>query len=108
MAEPIFSSGTGNAAEALMDVNATITITKGGVLQIANFIATFEGVGKIRLRDTNLAGTELLRIYFAAAGLLQGDFRSSPIAFRAPAGAARVIVVTQEGAFNNSLFLAGE
>jgi hypothetical protein len=108
MATPNFSSGTGNAAEALMDVNPTITIPAGGRLKIWNFIATYEGIGTIRLRETNLAGAELLRIRFAADGLIQGDFRSSPIEFLAPRGSDRVIAITQEGAFSNSLMIAGD
>lgn len=108
MSTPSFSSGAGNAVEALMDVNPTITIPAGGRLRIYNFIATYNGIGTIRLRDTDLAGTELLRIRFAADGLIQGDFRASPIEFLAPRASARDIVITQEGDFANSLLIAGE
>lgn len=108
MGSPNFSSGAGNAAEALLDVNPTITIPANGRLRIYNFIATYEGIGIIRLRDTDLVGTELMRIRFAADGLIQGDFRASPLEFLAPRASARDIVVTQEGDFENSLLISGE
>ena len=105
--DPFFASGAGSASEALLDVNPTIAIPPGGVFQIANFLATYEGIGIIRLRENDLNGAELLRIRFAADGLIQGDFRFAPLNYRA-VGAARTLVVTQEGAFNCSLLLSGE
>ncbi len=104
--DPFFASGTGNAAEALMDVNPTVTIPARGVFQIWNFLATFSGAGYIRLRETDINGAELLRIRFSADGLIQGDFRTAPLQYKAGA-TARTLVLTQEGAFANSILISG-
>lgn len=107
MGEPNFSSGTGNAAEALMDVNPTVVIPAGGIFQICNMIATFAGAGYIRIRETNLVGAELFRIRFAADGTIPLDFRTAPMQFKA-GSTVRTLVFTQEGAFANSILVSGE
>lgn len=107
MGEPNFSSGTGNAAEALLDVNPTITIRAGGVFQICNLIATYAGAGYIRIRETDINGAELFRIRFAADGTIPIDFRTAPMQFKA-GSSDRTLVLTQEGAFANSVLISGE
>jgi hypothetical protein len=87
-----------------MSSNPTITIPASGRLNIANFIATFQGAGTIRIRETNLSGAEIFRIRFGQDGLIQGDFRSATLTFDAPS-AGKTLVITQEGNFANSLLL---
>ena len=108
MTTPVLSTGTGSANEALMDVNPTIVIGAGGVFQIRNYVVTAEGAVTIRIRETDLNGTELMRFRIAADGLIQGDFPGpSPISFQGGAS-GRTLAVTQEGSFENSLQLSGD
>lgn len=106
MSEPFFSSGVGSASEALLDVNPTIIIPPNGVFQVCNILSTYAGAGYIRLRETDLSGAELFRVRFAADGTIPADFTTAPLSFKGgPSG--RTLVLTQQGAFPNSVTISG-
>lgn len=107
MSEPNFSAGNGSVAEALLDVNPTISISPRGVFQVCNLLATYAGAGILRIRETNLGGAELFRVVFAAAGSIPMDFRTAPMEFRA-GETARTLVLTQEGNSTNSVTISGQ
>jgi hypothetical protein len=99
--------GAGNGAEQAMGVNGSFTVPEGFKLVFSDWIGTYRGEGTIRLRKTNLAGAIVYQQYFAAAGEIQGDLKT-PLSVSAPVGGGDVtLVITEEGAFANSLFLAG-
>lgn len=109
-AERILTGVVGAAAGGLVLTAGTITLPAARVLRITNIIGTYRGAGILRLRTTNLAGTIILEVRFAADGTIIMDRLESPIQVVSPAApaAAAVVVVTEEGLFVNSIFLSGK
>lgn len=99
--------GAGNAGEQVVGTNGTFTVPEGFKLVFTDWIGTYRGEGTIRLRKTNASGAIVYQQYFAAAGEIQGDLKT-PMSVSAPLGGGDVtLVITEEGAFANSLFLSG-
>lgn len=98
--------GAGNAAEQVVATNGTIVIPKNRELTIEDFLATYRGAGIIRIRNASLVGAILFELRFAADGSIQGDFKNG-LHIEATLTAARTIVITEEGAFANSILLLG-
>jgi hypothetical protein len=111
--------GAGNVAERIL--TGVVGVQQGGLtltagtqtfsanrfVRISNLIMTYRGAGIMRLRQTNLAGAIILEIRFAGDGTITVDRVESPIQVVSGAVAA-VVVVTEEGAFVNSIFLSGK
>ncbi len=100
--------GAGNGAEQIVGTNGTIQIPAGQRLQITDLIGTYQGAGIIRIREDNLVGAEVTRLRFAADGtILSGIGTPLTINGNPAGGAAKDVVITEEGAFVNTLTVVG-
>ncbi len=101
--------GAGNGAERVVTgQGGTITIPEGQKLQITDLLGTYQGVGITRLREDNLAGAEITRVRYAGDGtIIAGVGTPLTINGNAVGGGDKHVVVTEEGAFANTLTVLG-
>lgn len=101
--------GAGNGAERIVTVQGgTIAIAEGTKLQITDLVGTYQGAGIHRLREDNLAGAEIFRLRYAADGtILDGLGTPMEIQGNPVGGGVKNVVITEEGAFVNTLTVLG-
>lgn len=101
--------GAGNGAERIVTgANGTISCPANRRILVTRLEGTYRGAGILRVRATDLAGAILWEQRYAADGSIVGG-SNAPLVLSNLAGAvAANFVVTEEGAFINSLFMAGE
>lgn len=98
--------GAGNAAEQIVGTNGTVTIPAQRKLVITDWVMTYQGAGILRIREDNLAGAIVIQHRFSGDGEIQGQL-GSPIEIVNNTGSPMALVITEEGAFANSLFVSG-
>lgn len=100
--------GTGNAGEAIVQTNGTITLADNQKLLITGVLIAAAGAQNVRIRETNAVGTLRAHINVAAAGTVAVDF-SNPIEVVNTTGANLPVVVTQDTAGNaNTTTIVGK
>jgi hypothetical protein len=105
----ISAVGAGNAAERLITgtpvsiaggftmTAGTVTYPVSRVSRLTNFIVWFNGAAGIwRVRQTNLTGTLMISLLFAAPGQIVVDRMENPLQF-VSGTTAGVLVVTESG-----------
>ncbi|MGE5663135.1 MAG: hypothetical protein ACM31I_02255 [Deltaproteobacteria bacterium] len=97
--------GAGNGAEQIVGTGGSIVIPEGQKLQITDLLGTYQGAGIQRIREDNLVGAEITRVRYAADGTIIAGLGTPVEILGAPGG--KTIVVTEEGAFVNSLTVVG-
>lgn len=101
--------GAGNGAERVVTgQGGTIVIPEGTKLQITDLVGTYQGAGIHRLRLDTLGGAEIFRLRYSADGtILDGLGTPLEIVGNAVGGGDKNVVITEEGAFVNSLTVLG-
>lgn len=97
--------GAGNGAEQIVASGGSIVIPEGMKFQITDLIGTYQGAGIQRIREDNLVGAEITRVRYAADGTIIAGLGTPAEILGVPGG--KTIVVTEEGAFANSLTVVG-
>lgn len=100
--------GAGNAVETVFNTNGTIVVPPSQRLNITDYILDYEGAGKIRIRETNLAGAIMMQRRIAADGEIISDQKTPLVLENTDPLNSKNFVITYEGAFVCAAFFAGQ